>query len=155
MKRRYIFRALAIAVILAVAVIMFIIGRGHTVYFDNKAFDYDGKSYKALYKVQIMKKGERIAKLYEKERGMMINIGQRLPMLTFLVIREENGAEEAFDVAMPIPYNMDGVIINVPALLEGLPQDAYISEFISTEPEPEEEETLTDEFGIGVEEPAN
>ena len=35
-KRRLLFRIAAIAVILVIAALMFVIGRGHTIYFDNK-----------------------------------------------------------------------------------------------------------------------
>ena len=39
-----------------------------------------------------------------------------------------------------MPYNMDGIIINLPALLGGQPSAAYLSEFISTDPVEEEED---------------
>ena len=46
---------------------------------------------------------------------------------------------------------MDGIIINLPAYLAGLGEDAYLSEFIpSPDAEPvEEEPTADDEFGLG------
>ena len=34
-KRQLLFRIAAIVIILAVAAVMFVIGRGHTIYFDN------------------------------------------------------------------------------------------------------------------------
>ena len=42
---------------------------------------------------------------------------------------------------------MDGIIINLPALLAGQPSAAYLSEFISTDPEEEEEMEETDDMG--------
>jgi len=36
-----------------------------------------------------------------------------------------------------LPYSMDGIIINLPAYLAGLPEEAYLTEFI---PAPEESE---------------
>ena len=35
-KRQLLFRIAAIVIILAVAAVMFVIGRGHTIYFDNQ-----------------------------------------------------------------------------------------------------------------------
>ena len=32
---------------------------------------------------------------------------------------------------IPVPKNMDGVIINIPGYLAGLPEEAYLSEFIA------------------------
>ena len=50
-----------------------IIGRGHTVYIDNKSMEYNGQSYKSPYKVVVFVDGEQVAKLRDKERGMARN----------------------------------------------------------------------------------
>lgn len=146
-KRQLIFRAAAIAVILVIAVIMFIIGRGHTIYFDNVSADYEGKSYDAYYKVTVIKDGEKVAKLAEDERGMTDLMGQTLSMT--LEITDEKGAEpHSHRVSMPIPYGTDGIVINIPELMAGLPSQAYMSEFvpIATSEEDTDEEVVTDEF---------
>ncbi len=146
-KRQLIFRAAAIAVILVIAVIMFIIGRGHTIYFDNVSADYEGKSYDAYYKVTVIKDGEKVAKLAEDERGMTDLMGQTLSMT--LEITDEKGQEpHSHKVSMPIPYGIDGIVINVPELMAGLPSQAYMSEFvpIATQEEDTDEEVVTDEF---------
>lgn len=142
-KRMLLFRLVAIILLLAIAAWMMVIGRGHTVYFDNKAMDYNGQTFTSPYKVEVTVKDERVAKLYDNERGMATNIGQNFKMV--LTITPEKGADEySVAVALKLPYNMDGVIINLPALLGGQPSAAYISEFIQTEPEPEEEEVIDD-----------
>lgn len=146
-KRQLIFRAAAIAVILVIAVIMFIIGRGHTIYFDNVSADYESKSYDAYYKVTVIKDGEKVAKLAEDERGMTDLMGQTLSMT--LEITDEKGQEpHSHKVSMPIPYGTDGIVINVPELMAGLPSQAYMSEFvpIATSEEDTDEEVVTDEF---------
>ena len=146
-KRQLIFRAAAIAVILVIAVIMFIIGRGHTIYFDNVSADYEGKSYDAYYKVTVIKDGEKVAKLAEDERGMTDLMGQTLSMT--LEITDEKGQEpHSHRVSMPIPYGTDGIVINIPELMAGLPQQAYMSEFVpvATSEEDTDEEVVIDEF---------
>ena len=146
-KRQLIFRAAAIAVILVIAVIMFIIGRGHTIYFDNVSADYEGKSYDAYYKVTVIKDGEKVAKLAEDERGMTDLMGQTLSMT--LEITDEKGQEpHSHRVSMPIPYGIDGIVINIPELMAGLPQQAYMSEFVpvATSEEDTDEEVVIDEF---------
>ena len=46
--RRVLFAFLLVLVLVAVAAAMMVIGRGHTVYFDNKTLeDYQGQTYKA------------------------------------------------------------------------------------------------------------
>ena len=46
---------------------------------------------------------------------------------------------------------MDGVVLNVPALLAGAPEEVYLSEFVSlaVETSSTEEEIVTDEFSLG------
>ncbi len=148
-KRMLLFRTLAIVVILALAAVMFVIGRGHTIYFDNVKAEYDGKEYDCFYKVVVIQDNEKVAKLAEDERGMNDIMGQTLTMT--LEITDEKGAEShAHKVSMPIPYNIDGIVINIPELMAGLPADAYMSEFvpIATSEEEEDEEVVIDEFEV-------
>ena len=44
--RRLIIRIAAVLVLVVIGVIMSIIGRGHTIYLDNKTLEYDGQTYK-------------------------------------------------------------------------------------------------------------
>ena len=146
-KRQLIFRCAAILLVIALAAVMFVIGRGHTIYFDNKACEYGGKSYDAYYKVTVVKDKEKVAKLAEDERGMADLMGQKLTVT--LEITDKKGEEpHSHKVSMPIPYSMDGVVINVPLLMAGQSADAYMSEFvpIATPEEDEEEEVVIDEF---------
>ena len=50
-KRTLFFRLGAIAILLAIAAVMMVIGRGHTVYFDNKKLEVNGETYDTPYKV--------------------------------------------------------------------------------------------------------
>ena len=45
---------------------------------------------------------------------------------------------------------MDGIVINLPALLAGLPEEAWYSEFVPAVPDApvEEDPTLDDGFGL-------
>ena len=153
MKKRVLFRAISLAAILAIAVAMFIIGRGHTVYFDNKAIDYGGKSYEPFYRAEVTVKGERVAKLQPKDRGMVETMGSPFSM-EVKVTKEKDGKTTKSTVNMSLPYGMDGVVLNLPALLNGLPEDAYLSEFIpvATEAEDEEEVIITEEPELPLEE---
>ena len=46
-RRKWIFRGCTLLVILLIAALMFVVGRGHTVYIDNKTLEYNGESYGA------------------------------------------------------------------------------------------------------------
>lgn len=139
--RKWIIRIAAIVVLIVLGVIMSIIGRGHTIYLDNKALEYDGQTYKAPYKVTVTVDGEQLTKLYDKERGSTTCLGQTFTV-TLEIMETKNGAEEVQTYKIPIPKNMDGVIINIPGYLAGLPEEAYLTEFVpvATE-EPDDSET--------------
>ena len=146
-KRQILFISATILLLIAIGGWMMVIGRGHTVYFDNKVLEYNGETYEPPYKVTVYVNGEKAAKLKEDERGMATWIGQNFKME--LEINWNKGDEDVIEkLSVKLPYNMDGVIIDLAGLLADLPEDAYISEFISTTPEVVEEDVVTDEFGI-------
>lgn len=151
-KRTILFRLGAILILLIIAGIMMVIGRGHTVYIDNKTLEYNGQTYETPYKIVAFADGEQFAKLYAKERGMTTCIGQTIHM-TLEITQEKGGSEETMDISLTLPYNMDGIAINLPAYLAGLPEEAYLSEFQPApdpvESEAESDELATDEFALG------
>ena len=81
--RRLIIRIAAVLVLVVIGVIMSIIGRGHTIYLDNKTLEYDGQTYKAPYKVTITVGGEELTKLYDKERGSTTCLGQTFTAVSY------------------------------------------------------------------------
>ncbi len=149
--RMLLFRLGTLAILVAIAAVMMVVGRGHTVYLDNKKLEYQGQEYKTPYKVVVLVKGEQVAKLYDRERGSATNVGQNFEM-TLEITQEKGGDETVATYQIKLPYNMDGVIINLPGYLAGLPEEAYLTEFVSTapeEPEAEEEIPESDEFEMG------
>ncbi len=149
--RKLVFRIGAVLLLVLVAALMFIVGRGHTVYLDNKTLEYDGQTYGALYKIEVVQNGKTLTKLNKRERGMATNIGQNFK-ITLVITKEKKGAEETQEIQLKLPYSMDGIILNLPGYLAGLPQEAYLSEFISA-PEPdtgEDELPAEDEFGFST-----
>ena len=142
------FKVGTVVLLLAIAAVMFAIGRGHTVYFDNKKLEYNGSTIDTPYKVVVIDGGEQVGKLYDKERAMTTVIGQTLD-ITFKITQEKGGDETIVSYRFALPYNMDGIIINLPGLFAGLPEEAYLSEFVQTIVEEDvDEEPVTDEFGI-------
>ena len=146
-KKSLLIRAAALAVVVAIAAAMMVIGRGHTLYFDNKTLeDYEGQEYKAFERVVVTVKDEEVAKLGKRERGMATWIGQNFKMT--LEITEKKGDEPRIEeISLELPYNMDGIIINLPAYLAGLPEEAWLSEFIPTPTEESDDEPLPGEGG--------
>ncbi len=153
LNKTLLIRIAVVLVLIAIAALMYFLGRGHTVYIDNKKLEYNGTEYSGPYKVEVYVDGERVAKLYDKERGSATCVGAKFSM--DLVITQEKGGEESMVAcSISLPYSMDGVVINLPGLLAQLPRDAWMSEFISTEElnPTDDEEIVTDEFAIDVDE---
>ena len=152
MNKKWIFRGAALLVVLAVAACMFLIGRGHTVYIDNKTLEYNGESYGALQRVEVYVGGERLSRLAKRERTMSTVIGQSFEMrLVNTVNKGDEPTEEI--VKLSLPYSWDGIVVNIPGYLAGLPQEAWMTQFVS-EPEPVSEEdeepgALEDEIPMG------
>ncbi len=146
MRKQLIYRICALALLIGLAAAMFVIGRGHTVYFDNKAGEYNGSAYDAPYRIDVIVGGEKVAKLKKNERGMVDTMGQNFQM-QLVITQEKDGESVRANVSLPLPYSMDGIVLNLPAMVAGLPKDAYMTEFVplpSTEEEADEE-VITDE----------
>ncbi|MDO4273075.1 MAG: hypothetical protein Q4D16_05340 [Eubacteriales bacterium] len=150
-KKTILIRVLAVLVLLLIAAAMMVIGRGHTVYFDNVETEYEGKTYTTPYRIDVYVKEERAAKLKADERGMASWMGANFKMT--VEITENKGDEPTTrELAVKLPQNMDGIILNMPALLADLPEEAYLSEFVQTvveepEEEPVDTDTPVDELG--------
>ena len=149
-KKKILWRVGALVVLLAIAAVMFVIGRGHTIYVDNKKLEYNGETIECPYRILVNdENGEKIGKLSAKDRGMATCIGQTFKM-SLEVTQNKGDDPVAYDFVIDVPYNMDGVIINLPGLLSGVPAEAYTSEFIPAEvtPTEEDETVVTDEFAM-------
>ncbi|MBQ9662710.1 MAG: hypothetical protein IJV40_06125 [Oscillospiraceae bacterium] len=145
--RRLLFQIGAVLILAAIAFCMMVIGRGHTVYFDNKILEYDDETYEPPYKVTVYVGGEQVAKLNAKERGMATTIGQDFEME--LKIMEVKGGDETRETyQIKLPRTLDGIVVNLPGYLAGLPEEAWMSEFVPIVTESSEEEEVPggDEF---------
>lgn len=150
-KRSWIIRIAFVLVLVLIAVLMLRIGRGHTIYFDNRALDKDGHSVAAPYKITVYVNGEQISKLYDKERCMVTNIGDSLE-LTVEVMQQKGGSETTETYKLKLPHSIDSVIINLPAYMAGLPEEVYLEEFIpapSADLDDEEVPNTEDDMGLG------
>lgn len=151
-SKSLIYKIILVLVLIVICLIMIYIGRGHTLYFDNKGIiledDVAGAELKAPYRIKVFIKGKEVANLNDGDRGMAIWIGPKAHLE--LEVTEEKGGEKekiAFDVPLPRAY--DGVVINLVGLINAEPYDTYISEFIplATVTSESEEEVVLDEMG--------
>ena len=152
-KKTFLIRLLAVAVLIAIAAVMCVIGRGHTVYFDNKDLTAgDGTKYEAPYQIQVFVDNESVGKLKSGDRGMASAMGQDFSMVLHIT-PEKDAKKVGSAVSLKLPYAMDGVIINLPALLGGAPEEVYLEEFVPAPvvEDADEEVVVTDEFEMPME----
>lgn len=147
-KNKLVYKILCVLVLIVICAIMMIIGRGHTIYFDNKTYENNGKKIESFSRATVFVKGKEIDKLANNERAMEVTLGQNF-RYEVKVRKEKNGEEKSYVFNIKLPYNMDGIILNIPAMVEGLPQSEYLTEFIPKIETVVEEETVnTDEFNF-------
>ena len=150
-NRTFWFRTASILLLIVIAVIMVIIGRKHIVYIDNKALEYDGGKVSALYKIEFVNQNGETKKLYQRERGEIDFMGQS-HTLNLTVTEKKGGEEVVHKIKLNIPFGKDAVVVNVPALLAGLDQSIWMTDFVSlatTTTAEDAEVNLSDDFGIG------
>ena len=128
-KKRVLFTSLFALIIVAICAVCLYFGRGHTVYLDNKTTD-NGK-YEYYDTIKVFYKGEKISSIGPRERNAMTHIGQKLTINVEYRV-EANSSKKEAELNIDIPYNMDGIVINLPALIEGADESEYLSEFVST-----------------------
>ena len=148
--RRVLFTAGLVAILVAISIICLIFGRGHTIYLDNKSIE--GTEYTSYASVDIIYKGEKVVNLEKAERGSITLTGQKLDVQ--LVAKKTNSAAaQTVDISIDLPYDLDGIVINIPAYLAGADADTYMSEFVSTRVEENtSEDVQLDEFGMSADE---
>ena len=85
--RRILFSLLLVLILAVIAAVMMVIGRGHTVYLDNKTLeDYQGQEYKSFERVNITVPGEdEVIKLAKRERDMATCMGQSFHMTVEII----------------------------------------------------------------------
>lgn len=148
--RRLLFISGLIVVLIAISAVCLIVGRGHTIYLDNKSIE--GTNYSSYANIDIVYEGEKVVSLGKAERGSVTLTGQKLN-IQFVVKKTKAASAQTIDATIELPYNLDGIIINIPAYVDGADADTYMSEFVPArlEEDVNEEVPVTDEFGMTTE----
>ena len=146
-KRQTLFIAAAILLLVGIAALMLVIGRGHIIYVDNKTIEYNGTQYKAFEYVLMDSKGNKTQEAYARERVQLTCVGQTLK-INYEITKKKNGTPEQGSFTVKIPYSWDMTVINLPAYFAGLDQEVWLTEFIQAPSTDNtvQEEIVLDEF---------
>lgn len=108
-------RIALILLYLGLGVLMFMLGRTHTILLDNK--DAKDGSYKAFSLLEAQFKGnEDVKELFPKDRVKTTVTGQHHT----IILKFSDGRED-FKSNITIPIFQDAILISLPALVEGKP----------------------------------
>lgn len=146
--RKILFTLGLLIILVAICIICFIVGRGHTVYLDNK----DTDTTKAYQYIDVYYQGEKVTTLAQNERTVVSVIGQKLDLDLVVTKKRNSFDEEDVKVSIKLPYDKDNIVVSLNGYLEN--DENYLSEFVSLIPDTpaEDEEISIDEYDITVEE---
>lgn len=125
-NKTLLYRIGVVLLLVIIAVIMIFIGRKHIIYVDNKTLD----DVSALYKIEVSVKNNDTKKLYQRERGEITIMGQKAK-LNLVVTDKKGGSERELTYTLHIPFKKDAVVVNIPAMLAGLDESVWMTDFVS------------------------
>lgn len=125
--RRFWIRIAAIAVVLLLAVLMFWLGKQHTILLDNKTLEVDGRSYKALSIVEVkVDKGEWL-ELAARDRDMAVVTDQGHRITVRYTDENYEDVEKTWKFSVPLGEDM--MLLSIPALVGGADHDVWLSHY--------------------------
>ena len=121
-------RLAVIVLVILLAVFLYHFGKQHTVYIDNRTIEIDGVSYKALdWAEAYVDDGESQEYSPRTRREATV---QRQKHSIHVLYEDEDFNQFEIDAEFTIPLNETQVVLSLPALVAGLDDDKYITEFV-------------------------
>ena len=117
-----------IVVIILIALFLYSYGKQHTIYIDNRTIEIDGTSYRALDWAEVSVDGGSSAEYSPRTRRQETVMRQKHTI--HVVYEDKNFNEITFDAEFSIPINESQIVLSLPALIAGLDESQYLSEFV-------------------------
>jgi len=147
MDRRLIVRIVAIVLVLILAVVMFHIGKEHTILLDNKTVG----DYKALSQVNVTIDKLPEIELYPRDRDQAVVTAQNHRIR--LVYTDSSYNEVVLEKKLKLPISEKMMLLSIPTLVANpdAPQSEWLTHFevVPVAPTAEDEQIVTDDTAIG------
>lgn len=117
-----------IIVIILLAVFLYHYGMQHTVYVDNRTIEIDGVSYKALDWAQATVDENKTQEYSARTRRE--ETVKRQTHKIHVIYEDEDFNQFEFEAEFKLPVNEKQVVLSLPALVAGLDQSKYLTEFV-------------------------
>ncbi len=121
-------RLAVILLVIILAVFLYHYGKQHTVYIDNRTIEIDGVSYKALEWAEVSVDGGDASEYSPRTRREATV--QRQKHTIHVVYEDEDFNQFEIETEFTVPLNETQVVLSLPALVAGLDDSQYITQFI-------------------------
>jgi hypothetical protein len=112
--------------LIALAICLFYIGKGHTLLLDTNTITIDGKELRSYASAAVSVDGKKLnSPMGRAERAMVTVSG---PRHTILIVDNADAAKSV-QKSFTIPVFMDRVIVFIPAILGDAPAEHWIAPF--------------------------
>ncbi len=138
-RKSLLLRGGAVLFLLLLSVFLFVVGKGHNVYFDTRAVTVDGVEYDAPDTTAVSIDGGEAEEMGRAERAVRSVVGARHTVLAESLAGDDARAERK----VRLPLGRTDVIISIPALLAGLPDDKVVLPYVSFAQAAERMEQMT------------
>ncbi len=117
-----------IVLVILLAVFLYHFGMQHTIYVDNRTIEIDGESYRALDWAMVSVDGSESQEYSPRTRREEVVMRQKHTI--HVVYEDDDFNEVEFDASFTLPVNEKQIVLSLPALLAGLDQSQYLTEFV-------------------------
>ena len=152
--RRFIIRTVAIVLVLLFGVLMYFMGRQHTILFDNKTVTVDGQELRALQLVEVQVDNLEVLELAARDRDKAV-VTRQSHQIT-ITYTDSDWNDISFTRKFKVPVGEDMSIISIPTLVADpdAPQSLWLTRYelpkLAVAPAPEETEIVTDDLSALV-----
>lgn len=122
-SRRFYVRSIALVLLVLLFVVMFLIGKQHSVLIDNRNVEVNGIEYKALNIVEFYIDNEDGIELAKRDRDQVDVTGQSHKVK--VVYTDSNWDEIELERKVKLPLNEDMLLFSIPAFIAS-PDDVSI-----------------------------
>jgi hypothetical protein len=148
--RRFLIRTVALVVVLLFGVLMFFIGKQHTILLDNKTVTVEGQELRALQLVTVQVDNLEELELASRDRDKAVVTNQSHQIS--ITYADSDWNDISFTRKFKIPVGEDMSIISIPTLAANpdAPQSLWLVKYeyptIAVTPSPADEVVVTDDL---------
>lgn len=149
-NRIFLMRLIAIVVVLLFAMVLFFIGKQHTVLLDNKTITVNGEEIKALKMVEVQVNKLEALEFVPRDRDK-VEVTRQKHTIT-ISYTDENWEEISITRKFTLPLMEEMVIISIPTLAANpdAPQSVWLEKYelptYAVQAVPEDEVVVTDDL---------